>query len=232
MTNSGKYYTLINEFQTKRKAAYDRYDQELKELQRFKGSEYYETESQAAADRRDMTLKELQAEYRMKLDEVLKAMAKANAEREMKPPTTEELNLLQMLRLKDSVSEEELRAAARTLRKNPTALEILGEIGRQHGYAKTFAHYGEIKTLGTKSTSDAIATLAKNTEDFLMHDTRRSARLVQAFRARNYGNPVDDTQLPKRRLIKSKEQCFEELGMLNTDMLELFLATIDGTEGE
>lgn len=230
MSNSDRFYTLIREFQEKRQNASDVFDREMAELKRYVGSEFYETESKAAADRRDMTLNELQAEYRMKLDEVLRAMVKANAEREMKPPTDAELRLLQVLKMKDHLDEAELKSAARSLRGNPVCLDVLGEIGRQHGYAKTFAHYGETKTLGIESTANVLATLAKNTEDFLRHDTRRSARLVQAYRQRNFGNPIDDAQLPKRRPIRSKEQAFEELGMLNADSLESFFNTVDGME--
>ena len=232
MTNSGKFYQYIDEFQKKRQGAYDRYDQELKELQRYKGSEYYETESQAAADRRDMTLKELQAEYRMKLDEVLKAMAKANAEREMKPPTDAELRLLQVLKMKDHLDEAELKSAARSLRGNPVCLDVLGEIGRQHGYAKTFAHYGQNQVLGIESAANALSALAKNTEDFLRFDTRRSARLVAEYRRRNYGNPIDEAQLPKRKMLTSKETCFAELAMLGTDGLEPFFNAVDGMEAD
>lgn len=232
MSNSDRFYTLIREFQEKRQNASDVFDREMAELKRYVGSEFYETESKAAADRRDEVVKALQDEYRDKINGVLRSMRETNARREMKPPTTEELNLLQMLRLKNSVSEEELRAAARTLRKNPTALEILGEIGRLHGYSRGYGHYSESRTLGTKSTSDAIAALANGANDFLLHDTRRSARLVQAFRARNYGNHVDDTQLPKRRPIQSKEECFTQLGTMSTDGLEAFFASVDGEEAE
>ena len=231
MTNSGKYYTLINEFQTKRMAAYDRYDREMAELKRYEGSEYYRTESQAAADRRDGTLTELQNEYRGKIGEVLKSMREANTRREMKPPTDAELRLLQLLKMKDHLDVAELEAAARSLSGNATCLEVLGELARQNGYSKGFGHYGDSRTLGVESTANIIATIANSTEDFLRHDTKRAARIAAEYRQRNYGN-VPNAPLPKRRMITSKEQCFEEMGMLNADTMETFFNTVDGTEGE
>lgn len=202
------------------------YETRAAQLEDAKGSKYFTDEMKKATDTRDAALSALKDEYREYFRISLDAMAKANGSRGMTPPTDEELRLVQLLKMKDSVTQQELDAAANTLKGNGTCLAILTEIAHKQGFARGYNNYAETKEMPVDVAAEQVKSLAGWLNDYMEHDTGRAARLAQEHNARMYGGGQDP--LPKRPLFETKEQCFYEIARMGGDTLTAFCAAVDG----
>ena len=232
MKNTELFFRTVKKFQDGRNDINSTFEKRMKELERTKGSQYYIDESARVQTERDNTLKALKAECGESLNSTLERMARTNRQRPMKAPTAEELNILQLLKLKDNISEQELESAAIALKGNPTCLSALTEIGRKAGYLRGYNHYAESKEMSIEETEGALRQLAKNVNDFLEFDTKKTARIAEKYQRDHYGKGKS-RPLPKREPFTDMRGAMRELlpGM-NEDRLESFCLAIDGAEGE
>ena len=225
------YFARAKEFQDRRGAIMEAYEKRMESLKNHKGSKYYEEEAAKAQKARDAALDPLKKEYTKLFNEILDLMKEANGSRKMTPPTEEELRTIQMIKLKDNPTYEELKEAAQTVKGNPFCLSTLSEISKRLGYRQGFGHMGEM-TLPPETVAGLINSLAICTHDFLEHDTSRAARIaVKRYEQGQWGYN-DPSPLPKRTRFDSKEECFRELARMDSDGLKLFSAVVDGAEGE
>lgn len=227
LKNSDFFFVRAKEYQDKRKAIVDSYEARLHALETMKGSKYFNDEQKRAEDTKEDALRALKAEYREYFRLCLDAMSKANASREMTPPTDEELHALQLLKMKDKVTEAELRAAANTLKGNPYCLSVLTEISYNAGYLRGYNNYSDNKEMTAETADDIIKGLASSVRDFMEYDTPRAARIAQQHNEIYYGKTSDAPALPKRRLFEDKAACYSELCGLSGDSLEAFENAID-----
>ena len=232
MKNTELFFRTVKKFQDGRNDINSTFEKRMKELERTKGSQYYTDESAKAQTERDNALKALKAECGESLNGTLERMARTNRQRPMKAPTAEELNILQLLKLKDNISEQELESAAIALKGNPTCLSALTEIGRKAGYLRGYNHYAESKEMSIEETEGALRQLAKNVDDFLQYDTRKTARIAEKFQRDHYGKG-ESRPLPKREPCSDLRGAMKQLlPSMNEDRLESFYNAVDGAEGE
>lgn len=227
ISNSDMFYSRAKEYQDKRKDIIDDYEARMKKIETARGSQYFDDESKKAEETRDKALTALKGEYTDYFNIALDAMRKANNSRGIVPPTEEELRIIQMLKLKDKPTEQELEAAARTLKGNATCLSILTEMAHKAGYIRDYMHYSENKEFPIDMAEDLINGLAKDVKDFLDYDSTRAARIVNEHNKRMYGERGNAPKLAKRRLFDTKEDCFDIVGSISGDNLEAFLKAID-----
>ena len=232
LKNTELFFKTVKKFQDGRNDINSTYEKRMKELERTKGSQYYVDESAKAQTERDNALKALKAECGESLNGTLEKMARTNRQRPMKAPTAEELNILQLLKLKDNISEQELESAAIALKGNPTCLSALTEISRKAGYLRGYNHYAESKEMSIEETEGALRQLAKNVDDFLQYDTRKTARIAEKYQRDHYGKG-ESRPLPKREQFSDLREAMKELlPSMGEDRLESFCLAIDGAEGE
>ena len=226
--NTDLFYTRAKEYQGKRAAIVDEYEKRMKALEDAKGSKYFTDEAKKAEDTRDEALKALKDEYGEYFRISLDAMSKANAARKMTPPTEEELRTLQLLKMKDKPTEAELAAAANTLKGNATCLSVLTEIAHNAGYMRGYMGYSEAKELPVSEVEEAIRGLSSSVRDFLDFDTKKTARIAQAYYDHNYMPYADARDLPKRSLFNDKSECFYEIAKMGGEYLTAFCKAVDG----
>ena len=232
LKNTELFFKTVKKFQDGRNDINSTYEKRMKELERTKGSQYYVDESAKAQTARDNALKALKAECGESLNSTLERMARTNRQRPMKAPTAEELNILQLLKLKDNISEQELESAAIALKGNPTCLSALTEIGRKAGYLRGYNHYAESKEMSIEETEGALRQLAKNVNDFLEFDTKKTARIAEKYQRDHYGKG-ESRPLPKREPFSDLRGAMKQLlPSMNEDRLESFYNAVDGAEGE
>ena len=232
MKNTELFFRTVKKFQDGRNDINSTFEKRMKELERTKGSQYYVDESARAQTERDNALKALKAECGESLNSTLERMARTNRQRPMKAPTAEELNILQLLKLKDNISEQELESAAIALKGNPTCLSALTEIGRKAGYLRGYNHYAESKEMSIEETEGALRQLAKNVNDFLKFDTKKTARIAEKYQRDHYGKG-ESRPLPKREPFTDMRGAMKQLlPSMNEDRLESFYNAVDGAEGE
>ena len=228
ISNTSVFFYRAMEFQHKRKSIVDDYEKRLESLKDTKGSKYYTDEIKKAEDKKDEALKALKKEYGEYFRISLDAMSKTNAARKMTPPTEEELRTLQLLKMKDKPTEAELAAAANTLKGNATCLSVLTEIAHKSGYMRGYMGYSEAKELPVSEVEEAIRGLSSSVRDFLDFDTKKTARIAQAYYDHNYMPYADARDLPKRSLFNDKSECFYEIAKMGGEYLTAFCKAVDG----
>lgn len=226
MSNTNQIFKLAKEYQDKREMINNAFNKRATEIEDAKGSRYYDTEIKKATDTQRTALENLSKEYVPLFDNVLQAMKKANENRGMTPPTEEELRLLQLLKMKEKITEAELDAAANTLKGNATCLAVLTEISRKQGYIRGYMSYSDSKEMPVETTESIIRELVKAIRDFIEYDTPKAARIAREYHEAYYGAAGDP--LPKRPLFSDKSGCFSELIRISGDELTAFCKAVDG----
>lgn len=169
MTNTQRYLNSIKGFRKDLQEVNDKFKPEYERLERFKDSGSYAQSKKLLDDRRNAEVEELRREYADRLKSAVDAMEKTYMNRPASAPTQEQLSVLQALKLRDHVSRDELRRAARTMRGCPVAERALEEIARKSG---------EILGLEQEISSDTVRQS--------LHSLRVNAgRLVSNLQAPN-----------------------------------------------
>lgn len=228
ITNTDLLFSRMKQYQDKRKAVMDEYEKRLEWLEDKKGSEYYTEEEKIARDKRDEDLQTLRGEYDESARTAIKAMKEANSKRPAAAPTEEELRIVQALKLRDSVTEEELSMIANSVRGNGLCLDIVQDVAKKNNIMRNYRSICEENRLSPSFVTDKLDYLESNVFDFLAHDTPRAARLAAEHYERYYGNKTDERDLPKRPLFDSKEDFFRQTAGLDGDTLSRFMEAVDG----
>lgn len=225
--NTDLYFTRAKEYQDKRAAIISDYEKKMRALEDTKGSKRFDVESKAAENAKETALKDLQSEYRRYFDVPLKAMERANATRGMTPPTDAELRILQLLKMKEKPTEEELKAAANSLKGNAVCLSVLSEISRKAGYLKGYEDYSEKKEITPEAVKRMIQQLNNSTNDFLQHETSWAARQAREYHEEHYGTDPKAKPLSKRNTFDNEEDCFNEIAGFSGDLFTAFCNAVN-----
>lgn len=162
MTNTQKYYEAVREWRKGMREVEAAYQQKLKELEPYKGSEGYR-KAMAELDKvRSDAVETARKEYRGRFKAIIGDMKNTYANKPMKAPTTEQLNLLQALKLRSTVSRDEMRRAANTMKDCPAALNALCEIGKNLGVP-----VGVTQEIGGDAVASSLRTLESRTAKML-----------------------------------------------------------------
>ena len=230
MKNSDLFYKAARGFQDARKGIMDAYDKRVAELEKMKGSAYFKEEMEKAETAKNEGLKALRSEYHKQFNTFLDMMRTANDKRAMKAPTEEQLRILQLMKMKDTVTHKDLRSAAMALQDNGSCLEALQEIARKHGVMRDYTHYGAVTELSVDDVDKTISAIATGLRDFMMFDTKKTGRVEKAYHERMYGDLVDAKLLAKRELFDSKAGCFAEIARIDSGIVDAFCTAVDGGE--
>lgn len=224
-----QFFESAYNFQEARIRARERYGNRMKDLERHRGSRYYQEQSDAAQAEYDGTLTALKREYGPKLDSILAGMREANHNRPMTAPSEEQERIIRMLGTKKSVTREDLNSAAVACKDSPLALSLLDELARDRevvGFSSV--SHADPGNLSTATVSRMIDNLADSTRDFLAFDTERSARLAAAFHANKYGVETDESTMPTRPRFTTDEAFYQTVAGLSGDALRGFRNAVDG----
>lgn len=128
-------------------------------MERFKGSKGYADELAKAEKERDTAITELQNQTRTRFFEIINGMKESALNRAMIPPSPEQLSILQVLKMREKLSKDELNQAARTLEGNPAALSVLEEIAQKQDIH--FTGFAVESTAGIIRHIDSLEDAAK-----------------------------------------------------------------------
>ncbi len=125
---TNQYHQTAKEYRSGLKALWETFNKKLAGLERYKGSIGYTDEVKKAEAERDTEIKALQADSFGRFNSIIKGMRESAKSRALIPPTQEQLSVLQVLKMREKISRDELEQAARTLKGNAAALSVLEEI--------------------------------------------------------------------------------------------------------
>lgn len=165
------YYEASVSYRDKLRSIWANFDTEMVKIEQYEGSKGYEEEKAKKEKARDEEISRLQDEYKVNFANIIKGMRESASTRGMIPPTTEQLNLIQALKMRSKVTRDELQQAGNTLKDNPVCLSILDEIARDNEILGV--HYGAESTSSIHEHIDALADSAKRLCSLKKCDSRK-----------------------------------------------------------
>jgi len=171
MTNTEFYFRTAADYRKSLREIWNAYDDTVARLHPYRGSAGYDTEIEKAEATRQQQIKELQADTLATFGRIVNSMREAATSRSMTPPTSDELALLQALKMRDKISRDELEQARRTLKDSPVSLSVLDEICEKMGYRGLQG--GAISTSGILQHIDALQDAARRICSLDKPDSRK-----------------------------------------------------------
>lgn len=200
MSNSKDLFDVIDAYMQTRSDAREEYQLMGRRYAKAKGSPYYDEQMEAARKKRAQTMEAAQASARAKVKEIISAMYEQADKISMRAPTPEMLAIIQMLKLKEHVSKNDLDEASNALRESGVCLSILDEIA-----AKNKIYVGKgYASLATEGISmslakEAIRGVAAGCENIIKntHGGNTIRTQLAEQHAKRYGGQVDYEQIPE-----------------------------------
>lgn len=200
----------------------DEYSATMKTAEPYKGSAGYDRLVTQATAQRDSMVSTIRDKYGRTFREITNGMRENVQKRTTTAPTPEQLATVQLLKLRESVSMEELRAAARTMGNCYLALSVLEEIAHANG------HPGAVFN-------------ANLTNDFVMQHIDSLER--NAYSTINGEDHIQGKAPLLRRAPEGFEDCISRWGTfsyilgddrqstrIDTDTITAFCRIVDGRE--
>ena len=132
MKNTQRYHQFIRDFRKAVSMANVKFDPAYKDLERFRDSEYYQEDKAKIDKARKELLDEVRQGAKKELNAIVDDMRRTYESKPSKAPTAEQLAILQALKMRDSVSKDELREALNAVKGCPLAERVVGEVAAKH----------------------------------------------------------------------------------------------------
>lgn len=232
MSYSDTLFRHALEYQNKRAKITNAYDKTMTGLADKKGSSYYVKQSAKARTDRDTELTALREKYWDIVDDDINNMMNHNKSRGVAAPTDEEARIISTLKLRDSVTEDELDRIANAVKSSELCLSVVNEVARKNGIWKIYNDmFGGTEMTVTEAEKELV-NLSHFMEDFLKYDTEYASKRFAEYYDRHHGpqKGTDSTQPAKRRLFSTKEEFYSYAIRLDGDMLKKFCNAVDGEE--
>lgn len=209
MTNTEYLYNAMKRFTEARAAARETYMQTMKPYQGAKGSPFYTEQQKKALKIRNDAVEAAKAECIKTVDDALSLMRRTSSNRPMTAPTEEQLRILQMLKMRKTVTPAELQTAANAMNGNGAALAVIQEISREQNH--TPHNYTAMSTDGLPASAaeDAIKLLREACAGILESGLTRAKRIASEYHARIYGENVAPDDLPQEKPYSSERDFYE-----------------------
>lgn len=183
MNKTSLYFEYIRGYRASLREVWAEFDKQIEKLERYRGSDGYEQEASEAVSLRDSKIALLQEEFREKFGSVINSMRQATIDRPMTAPTSEQLALLQVLQMRETISRDELLQAGKTLESCPAALSVLSEIAVKNGYSG--ARFQKMTTAEVMQCLDSLKDSANRLCSLRKCDSKR-----EMIEAANINSPT------------------------------------------
>ena len=187
MNRTAEYWRIAQAHREGLRSIWAAYNETMTKLDRYKGSAGYVDDEKAAAKVRDEAISAQKAVTAKAFDNVLQGMRDKVGGQAAIPPGDAELRLLQTIKLRDTISREELQAAGRALQDNSVALHTLDDIAQGHGFHNLFISYPAWRD-GGSAHQRHIASLLESAKRIVALDKPDSKR--EAVAAARDNNPA------------------------------------------
>ena len=240
MSNTWSLYTTIRDFQQEQRRAFDRYREHMAALEPYKGSEHYRQESEKAMQERRATEDAARQNARYYAQRTLGMMQEASRNRKAVAPTQEQINLLSVMKLRESVPLDELEAIARAMNGNSLGVSVIQEYARDQAQkqAEKTGRRGDASFIPdfTKYATDKVP----DADAFLKNLASACATIIDgdgASRVRGmmadlhesaHGVPANRDNLPRQPIYEGEAQFFQDVSSVP---LETVQRTFNSEEG-
>ena len=226
MSNTTSLYRTVAAFMLARSEAIEEYQLMTRRYASAKGSQMYTDEMDKARKKRDKTISDAQFIAKQEIRETLKAMAEKADKIKMQPPTEEQLRILQMLKMKEKLTEAECTGAANAMDGNAAALALLDEMARKSGVLHTsYANSLAVKTYSPETARLTIKELGESCYSIVNNASGASkpALLAKQWHQNVHGSTFDPYELPREEPFKDESDFYEQMNI----PLSAFSAAVD-----
>ena len=214
MSRTKELFEAVDAYMQTRSDAREEYFLMGRRYEKAKGSPFYDEQMAAAKEKRAQTMEAAQAAARTKVREILSEMYEQAGKITMRAPTPEMLNILQVLRLKDHPTLNDLNEAANALKDSGLCLSVLDEIAIKNKIY-TGNKYASMATEGIsmEQAREAIRSVAENCERIIKNthggNTMRTEFAEQ--HARHYGGKVNYADIPAEPRFRGVSDFIEQV---------------------
>lgn len=226
MSHTSNLYHTVANFMQARSEAREEYQQAAQRYERARGSQMYSDEMEKARKKRDKTISDAQFIAKQEIRETLQAMAEKADKIKMQPPTEEQLRILQLLKMKEKLTEAECAGAANAMEGNAAALALLDEMARKSGVLHTsYADSLAVKTYSPETARMTIKKLGESCYSIVNNASGASkpALLAKEWHAARHGGEFDPFELPTEDPFKDEDDFYKQMNI----PLSAFSAAVD-----
>ena len=218
MKNSQRYYERVRGFLNATKEIEDEHAATLNRAERFKGSTAYKEVETEADAKRDAAIK-AEREYTGKeIRAIIESMRQTVRSRKVSPPSVEQVNVLEVLRMKKNVTADEIKQIANNLKDCPLALSVLLEVAHDHNIIFTG---NLVETMSIDRIIEYVDNLENSAFNMLRGENSRFSRVPENLsdcitRFGGFAYKIDRDELGGQHAV------------INEDRIAEFTAAVDG----
>lgn len=132
VTNTQRYHELLKNFRKAMSEINEKFDPAYKDLANYEDSANYQSAKEKIDTMRKELVDEVRQEATKELNDIVDDMRRTYEAKPSKAPTAEQLAILQALKMRDSVSKDELKQALNAVKDCPLAVRVVGELAAKH----------------------------------------------------------------------------------------------------
>lgn len=216
MTNTTRLYRAVADFVQARGEAREEYLLMGRRYASAKGSQMYVDEMSKARKKREKTVSDAQFIAQQEIRETLNAMAEKADKIKMKPPTEEQLRILQLLSMKEKLTTAELEGAANAMEGNATALSLVDELANKSGFVHVpYATRLSVTAYDPQTARQAIQRLGEACYSIIDNTTganRTRLRLAEQHQ-KLYGGTVDPDEFPQEKGFEDETDFYNQMNI-------------------
>lgn len=210
---------ILQRFIDERKTARMEFLDTRRSLERMVGSDYHEEAMKAAAEKREQAVRNAQSRARSEASAILTQMRKNAETMSADPPSAEQLAVLEVLKMRESISQSELDEAAAAMTGNGMCLFVIDDLARKNGLLPNYAR--TMSTRLSRSTVEGMINDLERGASKLLSDeigAAPAAALYAKHREMLYGEKIDPDDLPEAQQFKDEFELLESLGIADFDI--------------
>lgn len=220
MSNTFTLYDTVTTFQKRQREAYDAYMKAMEGLETAKGSQYYTDKQREAMDARKAAEEKARAEARYWIQKTVENMKHSNLLQKAIAPTAEQVSILQAMKMRKSMTTEELDQIANAMDGNALALGVVNDYAREIGNPKNYL----AKSKGGYPVSEmgkAISNIAQACESIIASDgANRAKGLAMDMHSRLHGGPSDRDSLERAEIAGSEADFYSSISTVPVETLQ------------
>ena len=144
----------------------------------------------------------------------------------MQAPTEEQLRILQMLKMKEKLTEAECVGAANAMNGNAAALALVDELATKSGVLHTsYVRSLAVKTYDPATARQAIRELGATSYEIVSNETgaKKAALLAKQWHQKVHGSTFDPYELPQEEAFADEDDFYSQMNI----PLHAFSAAVD-----
>jgi hypothetical protein len=224
--NTTRLYNAVSAFVQARADAREEFQVMARRYERARGSQMYTDEMSKARKKREEAIAAAQTAARQEIRETLQAMAEKASKIKMLPPTEEQLRILQLLSMKETITAAECAGAANAMEGNAAALSLLDELANKAGVLHSpYAKSQSVKSYDPETARQTIKELGAACYEIIENTSgaKKPALLAKQWHQNKFGGTFDPDELPQEEPYKDEDDFYMQMNI----PLSAFSAAVD-----